>query len=432
MRAVLLFLALLACPGPVDTEPVDTEPVDTDTDTDTDTDADEDVCAALDLPAGRTVDVSDVESLVRAVDTAEEGDVIVLADGTYPLGGAYLWLDVPGLTLISASRDREAVVLDGGYATTSIASITASDVTIAHLTLTRAYNHPIHVMGGAEGDTLHPVIYGVAVVDPGQQGIKVNQAGGFYADGGLIACSHIELTDAGRSHIRDGCYTGGVDMHQTRGWTLRDNHVQGFWCEVGLSEHGIHLWRANAETLIERNTVVDCARGIGLGLTTTPSEVRDHGIDCGPDYVDDYRGTVRNNTVFAADPDLFASSSGFDTGIALNNACEATVVHNTVFSTAAPFNSMEWRFEPTSGLVANNLASHNLMERTPDTVVATGNIEGAEASWFADAAAGDLHLAGTSDAVDAGDVLESGLCDQDLDREPRVDGAPDVGADELP
>ncbi len=139
----------------------------------------------------------------------------------------------------------------------------------------------------------------------------------------------------------------------------------------------------------------------------------------------------RNNLIFTDDPGLFASEAGFDGGISLWSACEATVIHNTVYSTEVPFASIEWRFESTSGVVANNLVSHNLMERTAHTATAFDNIEDAEASHFVDASAGDLHLASGSAAVDAGADLGDAAVSDDVDGEARDDGAPDIGADEI-
>ncbi len=422
----------------------DTDVADTDTDTDADTDADTDTdtdtdtnasCDPLDVPQGNQVVIAsgDVSALVDAVNTAQVGDVILLEDGIFSMGGQYLWIDVEDITLRSQSGNRSAVIIDGEYSTTEIVTVAASNVTVAHLTLSRAYTHGVHVVGGDAADTTGTVLYDIHVLDPGEQAIKVNTGPGTYPDNGLIACSHLELTDSGRPQIRNNCYTGGVDSHQTRGWSIRDNLVEGFWCESGLSEHGIHMWRSNAETVIERNVIRNCARGIGLGLTDQSApNIRTYAdISCGNDYVDDYRGTVRNNTVFANDSGLFASDYGFDTGIALAAACESTVVHNTVFSTQAPFSSIEWRFDPTSAYIANNIVSHNLMERTPGIATLESNLDGADSTWFVDASNANLHLDAAAPAVNAGAVLTAGMCETDIDQEPRSDGSPDVGADEI-
>jgi hypothetical protein len=280
------------------------------------------------------VNVDTVAELVDAVNGAAAGTTIMVADGTYNLDGAYLRVDTPNVTVRGASGNREAVILDGNYDTTEIFQIVASDVTIADLTLREAYYHPIHVSSTDGADTLNTRIYNVHIIDPGEQAIKINPYTGqnaqHFTDNGLIACSHIELTDAGRPHIRNNCYTGGVDAHQSRGWTIRDNVIEGFWCASGLSEHGIHMWRSCRDTTVERNILRDNARGIGFGLVTDGSGIRtyaDNPCPTAEGYVDDYGGIIRNNFIVANDPDLFASSSGFDCGICLWNSCNGSALH---------------------------------------------------------------------------------------------------------
>jgi hypothetical protein len=469
MRAVLFCLPLaslvIGCPGPecgpgtqlVDGQCVPEDPegdtdADADGDTDTDTDADTDLepelpvgCPVLAPSFGNEVRISsgDASGLRHAVDTASEGDVILLEDGTYHLDGDYLWMDVDDVVLRSESGDRDAVILDGGYLTTEIINLVGSNITVADLTIQRRSSCALHVQPANGYDTTGHLIYNVKIVDPSEHAIKINQNSGSYTDNGTIACSWLELTDQGRPHVYQWhgstCYTGGVDAHNTRGWRIYDNHIEGFWCESGLSEHGIHLWNGNADTLLARNTIVNVARGIGLGMSTADDNER--GFEAEYDCVDgahpdDFGTTVRNNLVFADDPELFASGSGFDAGIEIENGCQAKLLHNTVYSTQAPYSSMSWRYETSSGHIANNLLSHNLRERIeageePAEVVAEGNLENVGAELFEDAAAGELHLVTGAAAVDAGVALTGdSAVSHDIDGEPR-DASPDVGADEL-
>jgi hypothetical protein len=275
----------------------------------------------------------------------------------------------------------------------------------------------------------------VHVVDPGQQAVKVNPAvDGFYADDGTLACSHLELTDAGRSQVRDDCYTGGIDAHQARGWVVRDNLIEGFWCPTGLSEHAVHFWRGGRDTLVERNRLRDNARGVGFGLATSGVARTYPDAPCPgvAGYVDHYGGLVRNNFVSASRSELFASEYGFDCGICLWAACRARVLHNTVFSTQAPFSSIEWRFANSSGgEVVDNLVSHPMLERDGATATQAGNVGAALASWFAAAASGQLHLAPTATAAIDQAVAWPGVSD-DVDGQARPSGpAADVGADEF-
>jgi len=393
-----------------------------------------DLCPPLPAPTGTIVDVSSVAELLDAVNNLEPNTTIRIADGTYNLHGAYLWIDVSGVAIRSASGNREAVVIDGNYETSEIVTIAVSNVTIADLTLQRAYTHPIHVVSTGEADTQNTFIYNVHIIDPGEQAIKINPGGNgtHFADNGIIACSHIALTDAGRPHIRNDCYTGGVDGHQAWGWVIRDNVIEGFWCESGLSEHGIHFWRGCRDTVVERNVLIDNARGAGFGLMQAgEARVYDDDPCPGADYVGHYDGIIRNNFIFASREDLFLSAYGFDCGICLAQACGSQVLHNTVASTDEPFSSIEWRFANTDAEITNNLVSHNLRDRGGVAYLA-GNLDYASLSLFADGAGGDLHLVeSASSAIDKGVSLAQGLCDDDIDGDARPIGpAPDVGADE--
>jgi hypothetical protein len=395
-----------------------------------------DYCPPLAPPTGTIVHVATVSELAEAVNQAEPASTILVADGTYNLDGVYLRIEAPGVVLRSASGNREAVVLDGNYITTEIIQIVASGVTIADLTLREAYNHPIHIMSTESSNTENTLLYNLHIIDSGEQAVKINPGDlEHFTDNGVIACSRIELTDAGRPYIRDNCYTGGIDAHQSRGWLIRDNILEGFWCSTGLSEHAIHFWRGGRDTLVERNKILNNARGIGFGLATD-GVARTYPDDPCPaaegTYVDHYDGIIRNNILFANRDALFSSEYGFDCGICLWTACGAKVIHNTVYSTQLPFSSIEWRFSNTWIDLTNNLVSYNLRERDGAHAVQAGNVTGALSGWFLDAVGGDLHLSsGAVQVIDQGVLVAGGLCDSDMDGDPRPIGtARDVGADE--
>lgn len=396
-------------------------------------------CPPLPPPSGNIIDVdtSQASQLDNIVAGANAGDTISLADGTYSLNGDYLRVATSGVTLRSASGNREAVVIDGGYQTTEIVQVVASHVTIADLTLKRAYYHPVHVMSVDGNDTLGTKLYNLHIVDPGQQAVKINPAtANHYTDNGEIACSHIELTDSGRPQIwtiNNSCYTGGVDAHQAQGWVIRDNLIEGFWCDQGLSEHAIHFWRGGRDTVVERNIMKDNARGVGFGLGQNDGGRTYHdGFCSGSGYVGHYGGVIRNNFIFQGRPELQASDAGFECGVCLAQACEAQVFHNSVVSTAAPFSSIEWRFANTDAEIVNNIASHNLMPRNGASAVLSGNLADAPLSLFVDGADGNLHLKSDAlAAIDQGEPLPSGMSPHDIDGDLRA-GPPDIGADELP
>lgn len=398
-------------------------------------------CPALAAPTGATETVATEQAIRDAVNSAAAGTTILIADGTYNLGGAgyYLYMTTPDVTLRSASGNRESVILDDNYSGTEIITIAASNVTIADLTIKRAGTHPIHVVSTDGGDTLNTLIYNVHIIDPGQQAIKINPHAGKvnFTDDGEVACSTLELTAAGRDkvfEINGSCYTGGVDGHYSRGWKIRDNTITGFWCRQGLSEHGVHFWTGSRDTLVERNTFIDNARGIGFGLVES-NNGRTYSDNPCPDatgHVGHYDGLIRNNFIFAGLGDLFASTAGADGGIALAQACGAQVVHNTIAFTQSPFAAIEWRFSNTDAKLINNLTTHNLMDRG-GTAQLTGNLGTQPLSLFVDGSNGDLHLASSAEAaIDQGVSVASGLCGADVDGQARPMGsAGDIGADEF-
>ena len=388
-------------------------------------------CEALPAPTGRIIDVtpSQIGSLQSIVDSARPGDTIQFEDGLYSLQQT-LVLRTPRVTLRSRSGNRGGVFLDGRHSVRDLILVQESDVTIADLTLTRSYWHLVHVV--PERTSLSGVVlHNLHGIDGGEQFIKVNQGSGTYADNGVIRCSTFDMTDAGRASVRNNCYTGGIDIHQARGWHIYANTFSGFWCSSGLSEHAIHVWTGSRDTLVERNVIINSARGIGFGLGSAREGRTYQDSPCpGTSFVGHYRGAITNNFVMANDPRLFASSAGFDTGIGLEQSCETAVLHNTVASTVAPrSSSIEWRFGHTTAIVANNLVTHRLLPRDSGRATMSGNVSNAPLTLFVDLANGNLRLLpNATAAIDKAAPLGEPLS-VDIDGEPRG-VAPDVGADE--
>jgi len=359
--------------------------------------------------------VDTVDELVSAVkNTARGGDTTIrIADGTYDLNGSYLRIATEGVSVSSVSGDRSTVILDANQLTTEIFQIVASSVTIENLTLMNAKDHPVHVMGSSSGEVRGVTLHNLHIIDPGQQAIKINASSGFGTAGGIISNSLIELTDSGREFVwkRNGsCYTGGIDGHAATGWTIRDNIISGFWCAGGLSEHGVHFWSGSTDTLVERNQIIDCDRGIGFGLNSSTH----------------YGGIIRNNMIYH--PEDHGAS---DVGIGLESASDVQVYNNTIYMVHSYQNAIEYRFEASTGnIITNNLTNRLISSRQDGEAVVSSNITDAKFDWFTDPDNGDLHLISRlREVVDQGITVE-GLSD-DIDKEARPCGdGIDIGADE--
>ncbi len=375
-------------------------------------------CFPLPAPTGATVVVqpSQAAMLPSIVARAAGDSTIVLMPGTYPVGR--LNLQGSSVTIRSANDDAASVILDGTYTTPEILSISGSDVTIAHITLRRAVDHLIHVSpldGGADVRNLR--LYGVTFEDAGEQFLKVNPNAARSATAviGRVECSQFRMTASGRPNVErtpGGCYTGGIDAHGVSYWTVTRNRFEGIYCAgEGLAEHAIHLWVGGSDNIIEQNVIINCARGIGVGLGQGTGQLQ--------------RTIVRNNGIWADVP-------FFDTGIGIEDAPGTKVLHNTVVSAdglTSFFASIDLRFAATDAEVRNNLA-RTIRVRDGASPTQISNVSNTPLSWLVSPATGDFHLtAAATGAIDQGTgSSESGF---DLDYQLHNAGAgPDIGADE--
>jgi hypothetical protein len=389
-------------------------------------------CPALPAAAGAIVNAkpSDAGSLHTLVKNAAAGSTVLLADGTYSITST-LQLAKASVTLRSASNDASKVIIDGKYAVNELVAVSASDVTIAHVTLTHAVDHAIHAYPpGANQDVKNLLVYGARLVDNGEQFVKVNPNGTTpgYVDEGRIECSEFVMTAAGRPKVESccgGCYTGGIDVHAGWKWVVRNNRFQGIYCDNGgLAEHAIHFWRGARDTLVENNTIIDCARGIGFGLGGgTGSRVYPDNPHGGAKLAH-YDGIIRNNVVWA-------NHAFYDTGIELDIAKQPLVFHNTVVHGSGAtkfFSSIDYRFPETFAVIQNNLTS-KITVRDGAKGTVDHNLQNTPLSHFV-APGTDFHLkSGATSAIDQGvSVPQAGV---DMDGKPHSQGAPDLGADEL-
>jgi hypothetical protein len=194
---------------------------------------------------------------------------------------------------------------------------------------------------------------------------------------------------------------------------VRNNHFQDIYCRTGkLAEHAIHFWTGARDTLVENNTIVNCARGVGFGLVDS-GDGRVYPDDPYPNmgYIGHYDGIIRNNVIYA-------DVATFDTGIELDQARGARVYHNTVF--AAPrrhrrvqLDRRALRQHPGGDPQQPRRPPHHPRWRHGDR---GSQQEMVTAAAFKNVGALDFHLApAASDAIDKGvAVTEAGL---DMDGE---------------
>ncbi len=284
------------------------------------------------------VSPSDASNLQTIIDNAQENTTIIFEDGTYDISSiGKIRIHKNDITLRSQSGIRENVILDGAYSTYGI-EIIGNNIELIGFTIKRFTYHPIHIKGSD-----NTLIHDMHILDGREQLIKINKHD--FGDGnvgnnfGRISCSKMELTASGRSNVRNhggniACYTGGIDMHDSWRWNIHDNVVENIYCEnraPAMAEHAIHLWQNTEDVIVERNFIINNARGIGFGLGASSGareyireDYLDFGLSSGP--LQNIGGTIRNNVIYSDLPNRLT-----DSGIALERSYDTQVYHNTVY-----------------------------------------------------------------------------------------------------
>ncbi len=359
------------------------------------------------------VTVGDAAGLAAAIEAANNGGpaTILLQDGDYTLSNG-LWVSRAGVTVRSVSGNRDAVVIQGQGmwgGVTHIFWVAANDFTVRDVTLGNVANHAIQIHGdlGAGNAT----VSNCRLFDTYEQMIKISfnfDAPETFSVGGLIENCLFEYT----AGVGPQWYIGGIDGHAAQNYVIRNNTFMNIASpSEDVAEYAIHFW-SNAQNIhIEFNRILNCDRGIGLGM----------GQDRGT-----VGGNIRNNFIYHNTSEGFA-----DVGIALESASGAQVYNNTIFMEHSYQNAIEYRFAATAGgMIANNLTNRAITSRDGGTSIVTNNVTSAQAGWFVNPAGGDLHLSSpVAEVVDQGLFIEDFLFDIDGDPRP-TGGGIDIGADE--
>ena len=270
-------------------------------------------CPALAPPSGTIVTVSSEASIRDSVYNAATNTTIVIEPGVYEMQD-YIHVANQGLTLRGETGRQEDVVLDfGGMVSGHFGILVdADDITIADLTIRNARYHGVSIQGSDR-----PTLYNLHIVDVGDQLVKVNPLGNGSEDG-LLACSRLEYTTSAPDS-----YTNGISAHRAHRWVVRDNgwyRIRGSADDTGPT---ILFWSESSDTVVERNRLVDCYRGIAFGNPSHPG-------------IDHTGGIVRNNFVYSHLPN--------DVAIEMTRYQGWLVAHDTVCLQGSP-SGLTWGME---------------------------------------------------------------------------------------
>jgi hypothetical protein len=361
------------------------------------------------ISLGNAIVVTNVTELIDAIDDANSGGdkLIECENGTYLLPDL-LHIIVDSITVQSLSGDRDSVIIQGqGMAggVSHVFLVEGSDFCVRDLTLGWVANHGIQIQGEQDAD--RPVVSNIHFVDTFEQMLKTSAGGTEFSDSGLVEYCLFEYS----AGIGPQYYIGGIDCHRSRYWIVRNNVFKYIRSPGGsMAEHAIHFWNNSEHTLVERNLIINCDRGIGFGLGSSQHT----------------GGIIRNNMIYHDTTEGFA-----DVGIGLETAPDVEVYNNSIYHEHSYPNVIEYRFPATTNVyITNNLTNKAIVARDGATGIDTNNVTNAMLSWFVDVASGDLHLDyGVPAVVDQG-IFISGLT-EDFDGDARPQGPGyDIGADE--
>jgi hypothetical protein len=384
----------------------------------------------LPITGTRIVRVATEAQLQTAMGNLQNGDTILLADGTYHLTSS-LYINARNNVTIRGPAGSTNVVLAGkGMDNSRYGSVrfgiwsNGTNTTIAHLTIRDTYDNAIILNSGAQS----PHIYCVRLLNAGSQFIKSNPTdvkAGLGVNHGVVEYCWFEYTDnPPGDHGAGAGYFNGISAHAAQNWTIRANLFKNLHnpdTAAYLWNAAVLFWRHSANTVTEQNIFLNVDRAVAYGLdNTTP-------------YFDHAGGVIRNNFVCLA-PGLMSASrtASSDGSIIAWNSPGTRIDHNTALLNSNEFYAVEFRFSTTTnGAARNNLADAPIHLRDRATATLSGNLLSAVPGMFVNPTVGDLHLvASATNAIGKAPTLLTVTNDFDGDRRPSGANS-DIGADEF-
>ena len=384
----------------------------------------------LPLTGTRIVRVATEPQLQSAMGNLQNGDTLILADGTYNLTSSLYVNGRDNVTIRGSAGSTNVVLVGKGMDNTNYGNVpfgiwsNSTNTTIAHLTVRDTWDNEIIFNPGAQS----PLVYCVRLLDAGSQFIKSNPTdvtNGIGVNNGVVEYCWLEYTGSPPGNHGTGVgYFNGISAHAAQNWIIRGNFFKNLHnpdSAAYLWNPAVLFWRHSQNTVTEQNVFLNVDRAVAYGLdNTTP-------------YFDHAGGTIRNNFVYLTpglmSPSRTASSDG---SLIAWNSPGTQIDHNSVLLNSNEFFAVEFRFPTTTnGTARNILADAPIHLRDSATASLASNLLSATPGMFVNAAAADLHLqAWATNAIDQGLTLATVTNDIDGDRRPR--GArSDIGADEF-
>jgi hypothetical protein len=299
-----------------------------------------------------SLSVSTIDDLQSALDNAESGDTIFLQDGIYKIQPK-IWaiqISKSNLTIRSKSGNREDVVIEGlgmhaqahhGF------FVRGDNTTIADLTIQNVRNHCVQTTPGVDRLQIQNCI----LRNAGEQIVKVpTDQKKDPAEGGVIEGCLLEYSAGTGPRY----YIGGIDVHNGKDWIVRDNIFKFIRSPGGqIAEHAVHFWNNSVNTLVEKNQIITCDRGIGFGMGNNGHS----------------GGIIRDNSIY------HDGSPGFnDVGISLESSPDTQILNNEIYLHHDYANAIECRFPASKNIfISNNIINKAIQMRDGATALLQNN-----------------------------------------------------------
>lgn len=369
-------------------------------------------------PQGKLTRVATVEELFVAVERLAEGETILLADGQYQLSRPLVLSGKTNVALRGANADAGKVTLSGnGWETggqhDDILHIGACrGVTVADLGFADCRSYGIKVEAENAPTDIH--IRNCRFRDIGVRAIKgsAGQDPNVRAVRGSVRGCYFENTKVPPADwLFGGDYISGIDMMALEDWTFSQNVFRNIKGRNGGGRAAIFIWVRSRRTVVERNLIVNCDRGIAFG---NPGESTANRSGEQTVYVVD--GVIRNNFIVG----------GADCGIELWHAERIKVFNNSIWR---PEQNWSRGIRIGTGTaqtqVVNNLV-HGSIQLDGGRASIHHNLAGRTEKFFVDPASGNLAIKPmATEALGRG--LPLAEVTEDI-RGKRRPGNPDVGA----
>ncbi len=386
-------------------------------------------------PQERNVRVTTITELRNAISNAQDGDTIVIADGEYKNGNPLILNNVDNIAIRSQSGNPAKVILRGRTNFTGTGSYDELDdilrigdcnnISISGLTFTQAHGYGIKLELDGDSNPNAIIIESCHFIDIGTRhikGTKDSNSNTKRIKGGAIRNCYFENTvtppATGGWHF-DGNYTSAIDMMSLDDWVIEDNEFHNIQGVTGEGRSAIMIWHFSENLTIQRNRIINCDRGITLGL---PGSSLGGGFHV-------KEALVKNNFILPGSKPGYQS----DAGIECSDVDNVKIYNNTVWQLNNSSEGRGIRFiqNITNTQMVNNLVFGRLVFDNNLTISRNEhNLSGNLSSvYVVNASSGDLHLTeAATGAINQGVQLTE--VTEDIDRNTR-EVKPDIGADEF-